>query len=496
LQKLVIDVFTEFSQTIILDDMKLSDKVKPLVDKLDPDADISILQKQLDEISSVIKKEISTGDTPLKYLFNCGVTKFGQLVQLLGVKGLVLSPDGSVHLIKRNFSDGLQHTDYFEAGHGARMGIVSRAQKTATTGYLQRQIIYALASVELDPNIYDCGTGKTLDLHVNEEVANRLINRYAIVDNNLIKITPENVKDIIGKRIKLRSPMYCLSKKVCTTCYGDDYKLFNTTKIGFLAAQSMGERFTQEIMKAFHTGGTVSFKFYNPIELSSEVLGVPISKYEEIVEFKDKKLKCKQESIRLLLSKEYYNMRAFKHQLVDNNKLELEMIIGDFVSNNDHIPFAYDEPVILYVPDEIQEDEDHYTLVYYRDDYILETLPVTTDVESKAKRVLTILSGKAQFKDESHLLNQVLRQVQSFGDFVLVHLEVLLSQLLRCPDNLSLPYRLCNTFSKPATIVGIKKIPYLESWKRGLEFERVDEAITNALVNSEISQESLLDELL
>jgi hypothetical protein len=73
-------------------------------------------------------------------------------------------------------------------------------------------------------------------------------------------------------------------------------------------------------------------------------------------------------------------------------------------------------------------------------------------------------------------------------------MEVITSQLFRDKSNPSIPARLAPTWNPQ--IYAVKQIPYLESWVRGLEFERFQDAIANALTNDEASNtDSILDQV-
>ena len=87
-----------------------------------------------------------------------------------------------------------------------------------------------------------------------------LVNRYHMVDNKLELINKENYKDLVGKTIFIRSPILCTSQKVCQTCYGDLHKSLNSKFIGIIAAQTLGERGTQLVLRTFHTSGSAIFK--------------------------------------------------------------------------------------------------------------------------------------------------------------------------------------------------------------------------------------------
>jgi hypothetical protein len=65
---------------------------------------------------------------------------------------------------------------------------------------------------------------------------------------------------LIEKQIQVRSPILCKSAKVCQTCYGDLHKTINSRFIGIIAAQTLGERATQLVLRTFHTSGSAIIK--------------------------------------------------------------------------------------------------------------------------------------------------------------------------------------------------------------------------------------------
>ena len=87
-----------------------------------------------------------------------------------------------------------------------------------------------------------------------------LVDRYYQEPGKLYKITTENCIDLVGKTIMLRSPIFCKSQKVCHKCYGDLYKSLHSRFVGVIAAQTLGERGTQLVLRTFHTSGAAVMK--------------------------------------------------------------------------------------------------------------------------------------------------------------------------------------------------------------------------------------------
>lgn len=212
--------------------------------------------KLIDQGQEILKKKLE--GTGVKDLIDSGASKgWSQPSQILIAKGVTADPKGRVlDPISSSFSDGLKPTEYFKASSGARKGMVDRALNTATTGYLTRKLVYLMNSVEAHPTLNDCGTKRTLRVRLTKDYIKRLSGRYILKGSRVVQFNPDDYKT--GDVIELRTPVYCVSKKICHTCYGDLLKRHRTPYVGILAGSSIGERGTQLIMRTFHTGGAAT----------------------------------------------------------------------------------------------------------------------------------------------------------------------------------------------------------------------------------------------
>jgi len=190
---------------------------------------------------------------------------WGQVKQLILSRGFISNFDGEIlpHPIKNSLVDGLTQKEFFYSTYGCRKGLLDVALNTGTSGYLSRKLIFTCANLQIDKDLDDCGTTDLLEVDVkNNRKARMLINRWALneEDKTLYKITEDNYKNIIGKIIFIRSPILCKSPKICKKCYGDLYKILNSRFIGIIAAQTLGERGTQLVLRTFHTSGSAVIK--------------------------------------------------------------------------------------------------------------------------------------------------------------------------------------------------------------------------------------------
>jgi len=194
------------------------------------------------------------------YLIDSGARgSWDQVKQLILTRGFISNFDGEIlpQPIKHSLIEGLTEEEFFFSTYGCRKGLLDVALNTGTSGYLSRKLIFTCANLQLDLDLDDCGTEDCLSVDVStKRKALMLVNRYMKTDAGLVKITVESCIELIGKTIEIRSPILCKSPKLCKTCYGDLYKKISSRFVGIIAAQTLGERATQLVLRTFHTSGS------------------------------------------------------------------------------------------------------------------------------------------------------------------------------------------------------------------------------------------------
>jgi len=205
---------------------------------------------------------------------------YGQLGQVMGMKGLVVSPSGDIIElpIKGNFKEGFDVLEFFISSHGTRKGLSDTALRTANAGYLTRRLVDVSQDVVVIEE--DCGdkTGEVFTIEqskeMGESLADRVWGRYVLKDvksgNKIIVKLGDVIDDKIARQIEelkinevhVRSVLQCkLPKGVCKKCYGFDLSRNHPVEmgvaVGVIAAQSIGEPGTQLTLRTFHTGGVV-----------------------------------------------------------------------------------------------------------------------------------------------------------------------------------------------------------------------------------------------
>ncbi|OGH94258.1 MAG: DNA-directed RNA polymerase subunit beta' [Candidatus Magasanikbacteria bacterium RIFOXYD2_FULL_41_14] len=205
---------------------------------------------------------------------------WGQLGQVIGMKGLVVSPSGDIIElpVKGNFKEGFDVLEYFISSHGTRKGLSDTALRTANAGYLTRRLVDVAQDVVVLEE--DCGDeiGEVFTVEqskqMGEKLSDRVWGRYVLADvkadgKTLLK-AGGMIDDKMGRMIEeagvesvhVRSVLQChLPKGVCRKCYGFDLAhnipVEMGTAVGIIAAQSLGEPGTQLTLRTFHAGGVV-----------------------------------------------------------------------------------------------------------------------------------------------------------------------------------------------------------------------------------------------
>jgi DNA-directed RNA polymerase subunit beta' len=246
-----------------------------------------------------IKKQLQETFPYADFIESGSRGSWDQANQLIFCRGYMSNSKGQIveTPIKNNLVHGLTKSEFFISCYGSRKALLDVALNTAVSGYLTRKLVYCNVNLELNEQLDDCGTTDYFTIRIpeliNDEKLNKLIahipnekerklqidiikskndemdpvklvrsliGRWRIVDKEdgsteLSLINESNCSELYGKTIKLRSPIFCKSTKVCKKCYGETYKYCHSKYVGILAAQALGEVATQLTLRTFHIGG-------------------------------------------------------------------------------------------------------------------------------------------------------------------------------------------------------------------------------------------------
>lgn len=431
----------------------------------------------LAEITNKLLKNMQVDDSLLYDLVDSGARgNQSQIQQTVVAKGYVEDISGKTieKPIKNSINDGMTPDEYFEGAIGARKGIIDRSQNTATTGYLQRQYVYALASVKFDPSVKSCGTKNFFKIKIEDEkTARAFLGRY-LSNGKLIK----SIDEIMGKNIEVYSPLYCTSPKICRKCIGEHAikSIAGSTNLGIIAGQIMGERGTQLTLSTMHTGGASEIK--NFMDEDTDLKSIVKQEGIDIISLTDLTIEFEEDDIYGIDSNEYL-ISKFKIKSKEYDiDLDLDYLFTIILPSSDNLLYEDDKYIIEFEPESI----------------IGSMKNATTSFTGAAERVIKTLNNKRLINED---LVMEIFYIYAYANAIreIWPIEVLCSQLHRDPDKPSFPWRLSGMKKSPLRI-GVKQVSLLENWKRGAQFENVSNAFHYAILyGEETASSSDLDNL-
>ena len=174
--------------------------------------------------------------------------------------------NGGFNIIENSLTDGLTKKDIPAHSNTILGGAYPKAVGTADTGYLSKQLLAGLQTEVLADPGSDCGTKKTISVIIPEKTTD-FEYRYIIENGKLVCLTPDIIKNYIGKRVNLRSPMMCtrINGEICSKCAGEYFYNLGYRNIG-LTATRVATTLTNLNMKKFHEN-LIKYKQINPDEI-------------------------------------------------------------------------------------------------------------------------------------------------------------------------------------------------------------------------------------
>lgn len=211
---------------------------------------MSAIEKELVELA---KAEVS--DDPSMDLYYSGARGSipNNYKQLSIVKGPVYNRTiGKYQFIQRSFFEGLRKEDIAAAGTNVINAQYPKSCGTAVSGYKAKQISSLGQAVVLRKDIPDCGTKGYIELVIPPSLKSKFLYRYIIENGKLVLLDENNIGKYAGKKVKLRSIMYCgCDSGACLTCVGRLFEKLQIDAIGLTTSTLTGALLNLK-MKAMH----------------------------------------------------------------------------------------------------------------------------------------------------------------------------------------------------------------------------------------------------
>ena len=204
--------------------------------------DITVMSKIEKELVQMAEKEI--GDDPSMDLYYSGArgSISNNYKQLSIVKGPVFNKTiGKYQFIQNSFFEGLRKEDIAAAATNVINGQYPKSCGTAVSGYKAKQVSSLGQAVVLRKDVPDCHTKGYIEIVIPSSMKSKFLYRYIIDGDKLVMLDNDNIDKYVGKKVKLRSIMYCACDSgVCLTCAGRLYEKLQIDGIGLTTSTLTG----------------------------------------------------------------------------------------------------------------------------------------------------------------------------------------------------------------------------------------------------------------
>jgi hypothetical protein len=158
---------------------------------------------------------------------------------------------GKFDLIESNYIGGISKDDLAKAGNLVVNAGYPKAVGTQDSGYLTKKFYAAFQSVVIDKEGTDCGSQGYIEDVLNDDTKKDFILMYINDNGRLVLITEDNYELYKGRKLKRRSPMFCIGDKICNKCAGDRFIKYGILNAG-ASTVSMTNDLLNKSMKNFH----------------------------------------------------------------------------------------------------------------------------------------------------------------------------------------------------------------------------------------------------
>jgi len=215
--------------------------------------DIGTTKNIEDELLDMTTKEwIKQGEESYDY-FTSGIGKYSNNFKKTSVMGGAIEnpATGEYTITKSNYFQGMTKEELPIFNNLTISGGYGRGVETQNTGYELKKITNAMQTTLLGDKDSDCGTTHYLEVSMVKNIVNMFRSRYANINGKLVLLESDDLKKLIGTKIKFRSPMFCKSDEICNKCAGELHMKLGIKNVG-LVSSAIGGTMSNLAMKKFH----------------------------------------------------------------------------------------------------------------------------------------------------------------------------------------------------------------------------------------------------
>lgn len=232
---------------------------------------------------------------------------------------------------------------------------------------------------------------------------------------------------------------------------------------------------------SFHTGGAVELKIVDIIdEIMTNVDNIYLDKIKSFLKQIDNDLYLTTDFAMIRLNKDIYNIKKYQE---DADKYILPVGYFELSFRDLKIDVHIEQETILYKSksEEIEENDESITLLYGKGEKLISVYPMMKDYPKMANTLEGIFSGNSPWTTPESLYMKIMKVFGFEEPWDSVHMEVLLSNLLR---NRRDPHQLAR-LKEPyePVLIPFKQVPGMISWPLSLAFENFSSAIQIGMIS-------------
>lgn len=195
-------------------------------------------------------------DDPTMRFYNLSKPSFGNNYKNSDIiNGPLHDPISGEYKINYNcYCEGISKDSFDVLANKAMTSSFSRAVATQDGGTMTKYLSVAMQNIKLGPKGSECGTKGYVNYTISDSAHWKFILYDYMIEPNgsLTLLVPQLKSKLMGKTIKLRSPLYCKSPDYyCNHCAGERYYRLGITDIGMTATTATGFIMNKN-MKAMH----------------------------------------------------------------------------------------------------------------------------------------------------------------------------------------------------------------------------------------------------
>lgn len=252
-------------------DMLDAPRMQKLYDELTPDE--AGIAKLYAGITDITFNDPLVRENTVSRLARSGLISINQLHQCIGVRGYVSDSDDVriKHPVMRGYVEGMRlFRDSIAESRSAAKAMMFSKDNLQRSEYFSRRLQFISMAVE---NLHheDCGSGRYLRWTVNPPIVRgertlyegdlpHLVGKIYLDDDGMLKTIKASDKHLIGKKIQMRSVLYCQHPDpagICRVCFGAFADIVPPkTNLGHMCSAYIAQQSSQMILSIKHLDGS------------------------------------------------------------------------------------------------------------------------------------------------------------------------------------------------------------------------------------------------